>query len=128
LAAYDLKADKIYGHIKMKKHRTTFLEFARYLRTLCPPDIRIAIVMDNFSPHLSTKRDTRVGDWAKGQQRRTGLRSDQRLVAQHDRGAVPGLALLHARWYRPPVTRRAELDDPPLHRLAPSQRSRQNAT
>ena len=65
LAAYDLNQDKIYGHIKMKKDRTTFLEFCRYLRTLYPPHIRIAIVMDNFSPHLSTKKDTRVGDWAK---------------------------------------------------------------
>ena len=26
--------------------------------------MRIAIVMDNFSPHLSTKRDSRVGEWA----------------------------------------------------------------
>ena len=26
--------------------------------------MRIAIVLDNFSPHLSTKKDTRVGDWA----------------------------------------------------------------
>jgi hypothetical protein len=30
LAAYHLKADKIYGHIKMKKDRATFLEFCRY--------------------------------------------------------------------------------------------------
>jgi len=65
MAAYDLNEDKIYGHIKTKKDRTTFLEFCRYLRTLYPPEIRIAIVMDNFSPHLSTTRDTRVGDWAK---------------------------------------------------------------
>jgi len=65
MAAYDLGQDKIYGHIKVKKDRTTFLEFCRYLRTLYPPDVRIAIVMDNFSPHLSTKKDTRVGDWAK---------------------------------------------------------------
>ena len=64
MAAYDLNEDKIYGHIKTKKDRTTFLEFCRYLRTLYPPEIRIAIVMDNFSPHLSTQRDTRVGDWA----------------------------------------------------------------
>jgi len=27
--------------------------------------VRIAIVLDNFSPHLSTKTDTRVGDWAE---------------------------------------------------------------
>jgi transposase len=64
MAAYDLNEDKIYGHIKTKKDRTTFLEFCRYLRTLYRPEIRIAIVMDNFSPHLSTKKDTRVGDWA----------------------------------------------------------------
>jgi len=64
LAAYDLGADKIYGHIKTTKNRTKFLEFCRYLRRLYPPEVRIAIVMDNFSPHLSTTKDTRVGDWA----------------------------------------------------------------
>jgi hypothetical protein len=26
--------------------------------------VRIAIVLDNFSPHLSTKTDQRVGQWA----------------------------------------------------------------
>ena len=41
------------------------MEFCRYLRTLYPSEVRIAIVMDNFSPHLSTKKDQRVGDWAK---------------------------------------------------------------
>jgi transposase len=64
LAAYDLGADKIYGHIKTTKNRVKFLEFCRYLRSLHPPEVRVAIVMDNFSPHLSTKKDTRVGDWA----------------------------------------------------------------
>ena len=39
----------------MKKDRTTFLEFCRYMRTLYPGHIRMAIVLDNFSPHLSTK-------------------------------------------------------------------------
>jgi transposase len=65
MAAYDLNQDKIYGHIKTTKDRTKFLEFCRYLRTLYPPGVRIAIVLDNFSPHLSTKVDTRVGDWAE---------------------------------------------------------------
>jgi transposase len=65
MAAYDLNQDKLYGHVKLKKDRTTFLEFCRYLRTIYPPDVRIAIVMDNFSPHLSTKKDDRVGVWAK---------------------------------------------------------------
>jgi len=65
LAAYDLSSDKLYGHVKATKGRTEFLVFLRYVRTLHPPHIRIAIVLDNFSPHLSTKKDTRVGDWAK---------------------------------------------------------------
>lgn len=65
LAAYDLSRDRLYGHIKVRKGRREFLEFCRYLRTLYPPDVRIAIVLDNFSPHLSTKTDPRVGAWAK---------------------------------------------------------------
>ena len=36
----------------------------RYLRSLHPPEVRIAIVIDNFSPHLSTNKDQRVGRWA----------------------------------------------------------------
>ena len=64
LAAYDLTGDKLYGHIKPKKGRTEFLAFCRYLRTLYPPEVRIAIVLDNFSPHLSTNKDQRVGEWA----------------------------------------------------------------
>ena len=64
MAALDMNADKLYGHVKTNKNRTTFLAFCRYLRSLYPPEVRIAIVMDNFSPHLSTKKDGRVGDWA----------------------------------------------------------------
>jgi transposase len=64
-AAYELGEDKLFGHVKPSKTRTRFLEFCRYLRTLYPPSTRIAIVCDNYSPHLSTRKDTRVGDWAK---------------------------------------------------------------
>ena len=64
LAALDMNADTLYGHVKTDKKRTTFLTFCRYLRSLYPPEVRIAIVLDNFSPHLSTKKDSRVGDWA----------------------------------------------------------------
>jgi hypothetical protein len=63
-AAYDLARDRLYGHIKARKGRTEFLAFCRYLRSLYPAEVRIAIVLDNFSPHLSTKKDSRVGDWA----------------------------------------------------------------
>ncbi|MEV3978204.1 hypothetical protein [Nonomuraea sp. NPDC049758] len=59
-SAYDLAADKLYGHINSKNH-ITFLEFCRYLRSLCPPETRIAIVPDNFSPRLTTQKDTRIG-------------------------------------------------------------------
>jgi transposase len=64
-AAYDLSRDKLYGHVKPRKTRIRFLEFCKYLRTLYPREIRIALVMDNFSPHLTTKRDQRVGTWAE---------------------------------------------------------------
>jgi transposase len=64
LAALDMNRDRLYGHVKANKNRTTFLSFCRYLRSLYPPEVRIAIVMDNYSPHLSTKKDGRVGEWA----------------------------------------------------------------
>ena len=64
MAALDLARDKLYGHVTRRKGRTQFLAFCRYLRSLYPPTVRIAIVCDNFSPHLSTKTDSRVGDWA----------------------------------------------------------------
>ena len=64
MAALDINADTLYGHVKTKKNRTTFLVFCRYLRSLYPPEVRIAIVMDNYSPHLSTPKDDRVGRWA----------------------------------------------------------------
>src|SRR5829696_8233032 len=41
-----------------------FLTFARYLRSLHPAEMRIAIVLDNFSPHLFTNNDRRVSVWA----------------------------------------------------------------
>jgi transposase len=64
LAALDLGSDKLYGHITPRKGRTQFLAFFRYLRSLHPPGMRLGIVCDNFSPHLSTRTDDRVGRWA----------------------------------------------------------------
>jgi len=65
LAGYDLSTDRLYGHVVKRKGRTEFLAFCRYLRSMYPLEVRIAIVLDNFSPHLSTQTDTRVGDWAQ---------------------------------------------------------------
>ncbi len=63
-AAYELGEDKLFGHVKPRKTRARFLEFSRYLRSLYPEQVRIAIICDNFSPHLTTARDGRVGAWA----------------------------------------------------------------
>jgi transposase len=63
MAGYDLSTDRFYGHVVTKKGRTEFLAFVRYLRSLHPPEVRIGIVPDDFSPHLSTKKDRRVGEW-----------------------------------------------------------------
>jgi transposase len=60
-AACELGEDRLYGHVKPRKTRTRFLEFCRYLRSLCPLSTRIAIVCGHFSPHLSTARDGRAG-------------------------------------------------------------------
>jgi hypothetical protein len=38
---------------------------ARYLHFLYAASVRIAIICDNFSPHLSKRKDRRVGTWAK---------------------------------------------------------------
>jgi hypothetical protein len=65
LAAYDLGRDRLYGHVKVGKGSTELLAFCRYLRSLYPPDVPIAIVLDNFSPYLSTRKDQRVSEWAE---------------------------------------------------------------
>jgi transposase len=65
MAGYDLSTDRLYGHVTTRKSRTEFLAFVRYLRALYPPEVRIAIVLDNFSPHLATKTDHRVSEWAE---------------------------------------------------------------
>jgi hypothetical protein len=57
--------DQLHGHIKTTKNRTKSLEFCRYLRSLHPADVRIAIVCDTYSPHLTTKRCRPVADWAE---------------------------------------------------------------
>src|SRR4051794_10206166 len=64
LAAYDLNRDRLYGHIKPRKRRGELLVFLRYLRTLYPPEVRLGLVLDNFSPHLSTRSDRRLPDSA----------------------------------------------------------------
>ncbi len=63
-AALELGTDTMYGHIKRRKRRGEFLQFCRYLRSLHPAAVRIAVVCDNYSPHLTTRKDNRAGQRA----------------------------------------------------------------
>ncbi len=63
-AAYDMRADRLHGHIKPRRRRSEFLAFLRYVRSLHPEHKRLAIILDNFIPHLTTKTDNRVGEYA----------------------------------------------------------------
>nr|WP_241757671.1 hypothetical protein [Streptomyces sp. WAC00263] len=116
-AALDLTKDKLYGHIKPVKKRTQFLEFCRYLRSLYPPEVRIAIVCDNFSP-LTTKRCQRVGTWANTNNVEIAYTPTKQLLAQPHRGPVHRPALLHPRRHRPRQPQGTGQHDPPLHHLA----------
>ena len=60
-----MNRDRLYEHMKTTKNQTKFLGFCRYLRSLYPPEVHIAIVMDNYISHLPTKKDTWVGEWAE---------------------------------------------------------------
>jgi hypothetical protein len=64
MAGYDLSTDRLYGHVVKPRTAPQFLAFFATSARLHPPEVRIAIVLDNFSPHLSTKKDQRVGEWA----------------------------------------------------------------
>jgi transposase len=61
IAAYDLSTDRLYGHITTKKDRPAFKKFLRYVRSLHPAGVRIGIVLDNFSPHISKD----IAAWAQ---------------------------------------------------------------
>jgi transposase len=117
ISAYDVGADRLYGHIKTRKARPQFLEFCRYIRSLYPLEIRLHFVLDNFSPH----KGQQIRDWAGRKQHRAGLHAVLRLMAEPDR-AVPRAAVLHPRRHRPPRPRHPSTTHPPLHRLAQPQR------
>ena len=123
-AAYELGEDKLFGHIKPRKTRARFLEFCRYLRSLYPPATRIAIICDNFSPHLSTAQGRPGRDLGRGEQRRDRLHADEFVLVKPHRGAVHRTAVLRARRHRPRQPQRAGQHDPPVHHLAQQPRLR----
>ena len=96
LAGYDLSTDRLYGHVKVHKRRTEFLAFMRYLRSLHPIIERIAIVMDNHGPPLSTRVGRPGRGPGRGEQLRTRLGALLRLMAQPDRTPARRPAVLRA--------------------------------
>ena len=60
LAAYDLKDDKLFAHVKKNKTHKETLAFLQYLRRRYPGE-KLYIILDNFSPHKHKK----VVIWAK---------------------------------------------------------------
>jgi hypothetical protein len=125
LAAYELGEDKLFGHVKPRKTRTRFLEFCRYLRSLYPPETRIAVICDNFSPHLTTARDSRVGDWAAASNVEIAYTPSN--ASWLNRSPVHRPALLRARRHRPRHPQRTGQHDPPAHHLAQQPRLRSAA-
>ncbi|GAA2423516.1 hypothetical protein GCM10010421_07260 [Streptomyces glaucus] len=80
-AAMDPAEDKLYGHIKPVKRRTQFLEFCRHLRSLHPPQVRIAIVGDDFPPapdHEEVRARRHLGG---GEQCRDGPHPDLQVTS-----------------------------------------------
>ena len=61
MAGYDLSADKLYGHVTKHKGRVEFLAFCRYLRSLHPPEVRIAIVLDTSARTARPRRTPASG-------------------------------------------------------------------
>jgi hypothetical protein len=124
-AAYELGEDKLFGHIKPHKTRGRFLEFCRYLRSLYPADVRIAIVCDNYSPHLTTAKDRRVATWATASN--VEIAYTPTNSSWLNRIPVHGPALLRPRRDRPRQPQRAGQHDPPVHHLAQQPRLRRTA-
>jgi transposase len=127
MAAYDLNTDKMYGHVKVHQGPHQVPRVLPLPAHPLPAERPHRHRAGQLQPAPLDQKRLAGGRLGRGQQRGAGLRADQRQLAEPDRGAVPGAALLHPRRHRSPLTRRAELDDPPLHHLAQPQRSRQNA-
>src|SRR5262249_59146450 len=54
-----------YLHNMQLKTMARSCVYCRTRALLHPPSTRIAIICDNFSPHLATAKDGRVGAWAQ---------------------------------------------------------------
>jgi transposase len=57
LGALDVGRDRLYGHVKPRKRRIESLAFCRYIRSLYPAEVRLHLVLDNFSAHQGEVRE-----------------------------------------------------------------------
>jgi len=98
----------------------------RYLRSLYPPETRIALICDNFSPHhhQAGRPGRGLGD---REQRRDRLYADEFVLVKPRRSAVHGATVLHAGRHRPRQPHRTGHHDPPVHHLAEQPRLRRTA-
>lgn len=128
-AAYDLAKDKLYGHIKPRKNRARFLEFCRYLRSLYPPQVRIAIVLNNFSRprrqrHSSTRRSRRSpsrGPTGRGPGNHHHIQLRRQRRSHHRREVAETSYGWTRRRPSPPPPRRSDRPPPPpLRRPRPT--------
>ncbi|MET8897397.1 transposase [Streptomyces albogriseolus] len=87
-AAYDLARDKLYGHVKLKKNRTKFLHFCRYLRTLYPRRGRLGGRPPAFDREASKQRTT-------VERRIDKLKQWRGLATRYDKTATMYLTGLH---------------------------------
>lgn len=51
LGADDLARDRLYGHIKARKGRTQCRQLCRYMRSLSPAEVRVALALLTQSQH-----------------------------------------------------------------------------
>ena len=93
-------------------------------RCLYPASVRIAIICDDFSPHLSTHKDCRVGTWAAASNVEIACTPTSFVSVKPHRDAIHGAAVLRAGRHRPRQPRGAGQHDPPVHHLAQQPRLR----
>jgi hypothetical protein len=93
-----------------------------------PPRVRIATMLDNFSPHLTTKKCRHVADWAAANNVEVAYTPTNSSWAQPHRSPVHRAALLRPGQHRPPQPQGAGQHDPPQHHLAEPPRRRHPPT
>lgn len=100
LAADDPQKGKLYGHVQTMKNRTKVLEFCKYLRSLHPSEVRMAIVCDNVNAPDHDETPTRRSTDGR-EQSRDRIHPDDPFVVELYRIAGHRVVVLRTRRHRP---------------------------